>query len=255
MSDKFTSANISTISKTYTADISTYSLDLGAQYTQKLSGKNSMVFGFTYSLGHDVNNDANKIITSTNTSSGTSNSDTKTIKNAFQVPHSFAAGVTYYHSYKFLAGVDYELQKWSNVKFPDNNSNDTYQSTTGQFNDRMKVAAGLAWTPDIYSTSNFAKRITYKFGGFYSKAYANADGTKLADKPYEFGLSAGMTLPLANANSNHSTPKLNVSFQWVHSDIPYLNASNIQNHLTENYLKVCLGLTMSDRWFYKWKIK
>ena len=72
MSDKFTSTNISAISKTYTADISTYSLDLGAQYTHRLSDKNSMVLGLTYSLGHDVNNEANMIIASNNTSSGTS---------------------------------------------------------------------------------------------------------------------------------------------------------------------------------------
>ena len=251
------SSSISTITKYYTADISTYSLDLGAQYTQKLSDKNSMVFGLTYSLGHDINCDAQRTIMSANSSSGTSESDTKTNPNAFQLPHSFAAGVTFYHSYKFLAGIDYEFQKWGNVKFPNNQTNSSeYQSTTGQFNDRMKIAAGLAWTPNIFSTSSYADVITYKFGGFYSKSYANVEGVKLSDKPYEFGLTAGMTLPLANKNTNGGTPKLNVSFQWVHSNIPYLNATtNVQDKLTENYLRLNLGLTISDRWFYKWKVK
>ena len=54
---------------------------------------------------------------------------------------------------------------------------------------------------------------------------------------YPIGLSAGMSLPLANGNSYGATPKLNISLQWVHSDIPYLNATtNIQNKLTENYI-------------------
>ena len=250
------SNSISTITKYYTADISTYSFDLGAQYIQKLSAQNNMVFGFTYSLGHDINNDANVIITSSNSSTATSNSETKTAQNAFQLPNTFAAGITFYHSYSFLAGLDVEVQKWSNVKFPNNQTNtQEYTSTKGQFNDKIKVAAGLSWTPDLLSSS-ITKKTTYKFGGFYSKSYANVEGIQLSDKPYELGLTAGMTLPLANGNTNGGTPKLNISFQWTHSNIPYLNvATNAQNKLTENYLKLCLGLTISDRWFYKWKVK
>ena len=249
----FSSSSASTITKSYSADISTYSLDLGVQYTQKLSDNDRMTFGFTYSPGHNINNEASKTISSIKSSNQT-NSDTKTIPDAFQLPDAFAIGLTYYNSYKFLAGADFELQKWSNVKFPNNNLNE-FQSTTGQFNDRMKISAGLAWTPDMFATS-YRKKITYKLGGFYAQSYANVEGIKLSNKPYEFGLSAGMSLPLANGNSYGATPKLNISLQWVHSDIPYLNATtNIQNKLTENYMKICLGLTMSDRWFYKWKAK
>jgi len=252
MSMSFSNSNVSSVSRSYTADISTYSLDLGAQYTQRLSKKDFLVLGATYSLGHDVNCDAYR-----STSNGTSSDKvtTDTIKNAFQLPTSIAAGLTYYHSYNFLAGVDVEFQKWSKAKFPNNLSSNEYISTVGQFNDRTKIAAGLSWTPDPFS-SRYSKRMTYKVGGFYSKSYANVEGIALDTKPYEFGLTAGLTLPISNQNTNRATPRLNISFQWVHSNIPYTStASNIQSKLTENYLKACIGITFSDRWFYKWKIE
>lgn len=251
----FNPTTVSSITRNYTADISTYSIDLSTQYTQKISDKDFIVFGATYGLGHDINNEAYRTTSTLNTSNGVNKATTDTIKNAFQLPATISAGFTYHHSYKFLAGADFELQKWGKVKFPNNQSSSVYESTVGQFNDRMKISAGLSWTPDPLS-NKYTNRMSYKVGGFYSKSYANVEGISLSDKPYEFGLTAGLAFPISNSNTNGATPKLNLSFQWIHSNIPYTStSSNIQNKLTENYLKVCLGITFSDRWFYKWKVK
>ena len=72
----------------------------------------------------------------------------------------------------------------------------------------------------------------------------------------EVGVSAGITFPIANRNIWHNRPLINMSVQWVHTNIPYLNASTMrQSALTENYFKFCLGITFSERWFYKWKVQ
>lgn len=256
MNMPFNSASISSITRSYTADISTYSIDLGAQYTQNLSKDNKVTFGFTYTLGHDVDNDAYRSTMSSNSSSGIMKATTDTICNAFQLPSSFAAGVTFYNSDRFLVGADFELQKWSKVRFPNSASSENYTTATGLFNDRMKIAAGLAWTPNPLS-SKYSKRMTYKLGGYYSKPYANVEGASgLSDKPFEFGASAGLSFPISNSHTNGSTPKIHLSFQWVHTNVPYISSVNSsQNKLTENYLKASLGITFSDRWFYKWKVK
>ncbi len=120
------------------------------------------------------------------------------------------------------------------------------------------MAAGFDWVPSPNAKGLF-KRATYKFGGYYSNSYATADQTgKITDKPKEFGLSAGLSLPLKSRwlifPDNQS--RLNLSVQWVHTDIPYLStATNRQSNLTENYLKVCVGMTINECWFYKWKLR
>ncbi len=99
--------------------------------------------------------------------------------------------------------------------------------------------------------------MTYKIGGYYSQSYACADLTgTVTDKPYEFGLSAGVSIPITNRNLWYNSPKVNVAIQWVHSNIPYLNTANMRaSNLVENYLKLCIGLTFSERWFFKWKVQ
>ena len=100
--------------------------------------------------------------------------------------------------------------------------------------------------------------MTYKLGGYYSRSYACADPTgQVTDKPYEFGVSAGVTIPISNRNIwfGH-TPKINVAVQWVHTNIPYLNTSTFKKStLEENYLKLSIGLTFSEHWFYKFKVQ
>lgn len=245
----FNEANIYSTQRIYCADISSYMLDLGLQYSFKLNKKDKIAFGAAYSLGHDINDAATRTTGSTK-----DGEKSDTITNAFQFPHIISAGLTYSHGTKWNVGTDFEIQKWNNVKFPTQTNDDNYISRKNILNDRIKIALGASYTPSEIS-SNYFNRITYKFGGYYSKSYANADlSNTISDKPYEFGLSAGVTLPITSRHLWHNTPKLNISFQWVHANIPYLNG-NTQNNLKENYLKLCLGLTFSERWFYKWKVQ
>ena len=264
MTMSFSESTAFSMARIYSANISTYNIQGGLQYIHTLTKKDKIVVGATYTLGHNIGNDA-YCDTRTLNSSAIEAQKIDTIKNAFQLPHSIAAGVTYYHTNRLRIGADFELQKWSDCKFPNQQAGytissstpeTTYQASSGQLYDRTKISAGLDWTPNSTGRGLF-KKSTYKFGGYYSNSYAKADPTgTVKDKPYEFGLSAGITMPIVNRNIWHNSPKINVAVQWVHTDIPYLNASTMkQNTLTENYFKLCLGVTFSERWFYKWKVQ
>lgn len=238
----------------YSADISTYMVDLGLQYTIDINKKDKITLGATYSLGHDLKDFAIRSNSSLNSNSTIETESKDTINNAFQLPHTFSAGVAYSHGTKWNVGADLEIQKWSETKFPLNTTDGKYRSLKGLLNDKVRVSVGGCYTPSSTS-SNYFNRITYKVGGYYSKSYANADLTNsLSDKPNEFGLTAGVTLPISSRHLWHNSPKINISFQWVHANIPYISNS-IERKLTENYLKLCVGLTFSERWFYKWKVQ
>lgn len=267
MTMSFSESSVLSLARIYSGEIKTYNFDFGAQYIQPLGKNDKFVLGASYTLGHDLKNNAYRA-TETLGSGAIQSVKIDTIKNAFQLPHSYAVGLTYYHKDKLRVGVDAELQKWSSCKFPNQQTSissseldpdatsQAYTSTKGQLYDRKKIAFGADWTPNIFSRSYFSQ-MTYKIGGYYSQSYAKADLTGIVtDKPTEFGLSAGVSLPISNRNLWHNSPKINVSVQWVHSNIPYLNTSAMkQATLSENYLRFCLGLTFSERWFYKWKVQ
>lgn len=265
MSMSFSESSAFSMSRIYKADISTYSIQGGLQYIQPIGKKDQLVVGGTYTLGHKTDNDAFRI-TRTMNSAAVENETNDTIKHAFQLPTCITAGFTYYHANKLRVGVDFELQKWSLCMFPNQQTgiasssytghSDVYSSTKGQLNDRVKVAAGMDWTPNE-SSSKFFNRCTYKLGGYYAQTYAKADITEtVTQKPSEIGVSAGVSLPLSNSNTYRISPKINVAVQWVHTNIPYLNAVTSQKStLTENYFRFCLGVTFSERWFQKWKVQ
>ena len=267
MSMTFNESSVYSLARVYSAEINTYNVNFGIQYIQPLGKKNKFVLGASYGLGHDVKNSAFRA-TETINSSVVETVTTDTIRNAFQLPSSYAVGLTYYHSNNFRVGIDAELQKWGDVKFPNQQTgissselvsdatSQEYTSTKGQLYDRKKLAVGMDWIPNMYGKSYFS-RMRYKVGAYYSQSYAKADITNtVSDKPNEFGISAGVTLPIVNRNLWHNSPKINISVMWVHSNIPYLNSATMrQSTLSENYLKLCVGLTFSERWFYKLKVQ
>lgn len=256
MTNTFSESAIASNIKGYNANINTYMAELGIQYIQPINKNDKLTLGVTYGLGHDINNQAIRYVETFNNASATIEGITgDTLKNAFQLPQTFAVGLTYAHTYKWLVGADFELQKWSKCKFPADASDGTYQSLSGSLNDKMRIAIGATYTPNLQSRHYF-DIVSYKFGAYYSQPYASSaiNATSIS-KPKEFGITAGVTLPISNKWTWNSYPRINISVQWVHTDIPYLsNFNSSKQTLKENYLRLNIGLTVSDRWFHKYKV-
>lgn len=248
----FSEKSIYSMTRGYTADISTWMVDFGIQFTQPLSADSKLVIGASYGLPHDIKNKAVRYTRTYNSSTYAVEGQTAdTIRNAFQLPMSVSAGVAYYKGNKLTIAADVELQRWSKSKFPLQNSDGAYISRPNQLNDRLRFAIGGSYSPK--------GRLAYKGGIYYSRSYAKADATgTLNDKPYEYGLTAGISMPIINNKIWYNSPRLNFSFGWTHADIPYLSnaaGTGVKQSLKENYLKFSVGLTFSERWFYKYKME
>jgi hypothetical protein len=243
ITNNFTETSVYSSIRSYSASISTLKFDFGLQYEQPIGKHNNLILGATYSLGHNINNDAVRSdYTYDNDNNNIVESTEKTISNAFELPKSFGIGFAYQYSTKLTAGVDYSVQKWGSVKYP-MTTDAGFVSQVGFLSDRKKVAAGLEWTPNNMSR-NYLKRVHYRLGGYYTTPYTRINGT---DGAKEFGLSFGFGLPIQNIWNNRSV--VNISGQWVHVSP---GASQL---VKENYLRVCIGLTFDERMFAKWKVQ
>ena len=241
----------------YTADISTFRLEVGAQIEIPFDKKNKVVLGGTYGFGHDVNNKSVRYTETVNSSSYIQGYTNDTLRRAFELPMHLAVGLSYQYANHLRVGADFEMEQWSKVKFPttDQDATSTYTTATGQMYDYWKASLGAEYIPDPYSR-NYFKRVAYKIGGYYANTYTKIDQTgTVTDKPFEYGVTAGLSLPIQNRNLWYNSPKIHITFSWVHAELPYLSSTTLtKGVLKENYLKLSIGLTFSERWFYKWKV-
>ena len=212
-------------------EVSDYKLDLGLQYSHQLKEKQVLNVGATYSFGHDLNS-TGYTITEKYSNGNVATQNVDTIQNAFAIPHTFGLGATYVYDNRLTVGLDYTLQKWSEVKFFNENN---------KFTNRNKISLGAEYLPNPLGR-NYLQRIRYRIGAYYSSPYAkidNKDGNK------EYGVSVGLGIPLHFYNSRSI---LNISGQYVKV------SPKIKGMLEESYLRINIGLTFNERWFMKWKV-
>lgn len=222
-------ANSTSLRRTYNASIKSYKLDLGVQYIKKLAERHTLTLGAVYSFGHDM--DADATITEANISS----TEEKKIDNGFSIPHTFGVGFVYGYKGNWKFGADYTFQNWSESTFFGN----------GNGQNRSKVSLGAEYTPTKLS-NNILKMIEYRAGAFYSQPYARINGKKGCN---EYGVSAGISLPFYNNNNRYSHATLHISgeFARMKPDSPGM--------ITENHLRINVGITFNESWFMKMKVK
>ena len=240
----FNDNNVNQFRRVYSADISTYKIDFGAQYSKLLSKKDLMTVGASYTLGHKINSDAKFINQTANYSGSVSSGDTTKVKNAFEMPHSVAAGVAWNHNNKWKVGLDYSIELWKNAKFPQLTSKggeNKYVSTTGAFDNSQHVSLGGEYVHNSLGIK-YRDHIRYRAGVSYGTTYAKANGQSGAK---DLLVTLGGGLPIANIINNRST--LNFSAQWENIKPKGPGA------ITENYLRLCIGITFNEKWFQKWK--
>ncbi len=204
--------------------IKSYKLDLGIQYTQPIGEKHSVTLGAVFSPGHNLSND-------TYIQTTTSVVNTKDTVATFGIPTSYGVGFTYKYDNRLTIGADYSMEQWGKV---------TYMNQPDAFCDRTKISVGAEYIPS-HMSRNYLGLIKYRAGGYFQTPYYKTEKGERAAR--EWGVSAGFGLPLPRTRS-----VISVTAQYVH--IKGLQPAM----LTENVLKLSVGITFNERWFMKRKV-
>lgn len=244
VSNSFSDSNIDTYMKKYTTEINSYKADFGIQLHFNLNKKDALILGATYGLGHDLK--ADQTLDYMHNTSSTSAVDTVTYvaKNAFSIPHTIAAGVSFSHANKWRIGADYSLQKWASLSYPvfkETNGTKGFVMSDNYYLDRQRMTVGSEYCANETSRK-FMDRIRYRLGASYTTPYYKIGKV---DGPKEISVSAGFAIPIVNGYNNRSI--LNVAAQWVNTEAP--------GFIKENTFRIKIGFTFNERWFMKWKVE
>ncbi len=244
VSNTYSDSYAKTVQKLYTANVTNYKLEFGAQYQFKMNKKNWLTLGVTFTPGHKLGADPECKVISTNPSTSVSDTASYKVKNGLEIPMQIAVGATWIHDNRWKVGVDYNYQKWGSLSFPvykEVNNVPSYALSSNYYTDRHKLTAGGEYCGDEQSRS-FLKRLHIRAGASYSTPYTKINGN---DGPSEFSASIGFGIPIVNSYNSRSI--LNISGQWVHTAA--------KNYITENTFRINIGLTFNERWFMKWKVE
>ncbi len=217
---------------------SDFALGLGAAYSMELSeDQNYLNFGLTYDIGGDRDvtrlerlerRDLNNDLISPNDTVPYLITDNE--RGSMRFPSQFGVGISYEKRLKWMVGTDITLAQWSDFR--------DFDGESIGLNNNTDIAVGGSWTPDIFSTSNYLKRITYRLGFNYQQTPYVANNQDIND----FGINFGVTLPLRNLS------RLNLGFKVGQ------RGTTDNNLIKENYFRAFLGVTVNDnKWFIRRK--
>lgn len=233
----FSDANIYPLVRNYFGEISDVKLDFGAQYVLNVGKKDYLTLGATYSLGKDLNATEAYISEQKLNGSAVLAETVKHINKPFQLPHAVGVGATYVHDKRLTVGADFLWQKFSGIRF---------FGEEGTLADRLKASVGAQYHPDPVGQGGFFKRMKYRVGAYYSKPYVKVDGQ---DAAHEYGVGGGIAFPISTWGWLTQRSIINISGEWVRIE------PKMKGVLTENYLRLSIGLTFNERWFMKQKVR
>lgn len=242
--NEYSDSWVNTLTKVYSASISSYKLDFGIQYTLPVTRHDEVTIGLTYSPGHKLGADPECLVISTNPSTSVSDTTAYSINNGLEIPDMIGAGIMWKHKNRWKVGFDYTLQRWGKTETPEYtvvNDVSYYRLTDKFYSDRHKFTIGGEYCKNALSRRYF-DRVRLRAGASYATSYYKINGQ---DGPSEISVSAGLGIPIMNSYNNRST--LNVSVQWARQA-----ASGL---ITENTFRVNVGLTFNEKWFAKWKVE
>lgn len=221
----YNEATISSRTKQYRSDVTTYNADFGLQY-QATMGKSKLTFGATYQLAHAIDDKAYVIQTMEEVN------DTISAHSSLSMPSTYGAGISYVYDDRLTIAADYSLQRYGDVDF------------FGEKGvDRHRTSIGVEYIPE-HLTRKLFRRARYRAGLHYATAYYTIDGKP---GPTEYGATVGIGLPIMNRWNGKSI--INISGQYVHV------RPNTPGMITENALRLNIGLSLNETWFNKWKVQ
>lgn len=218
----------------HTVEVRDWMLDLGVQYTLRLSRKNSLTFGATFSPGKNLTGHTYGI--EYRMSSSALYPDTTShsrLGKDFSIPDTWGFGVAYKWNDRLLAEADFTYQNWKKAKFT---APEGWEKST--FDNRYKIAAGLQYEPNPRGT--YLQRVQYRMGAYATHDYLVVKGNNVR----EFGVTAGLGLPIPMFKT-----MINIGFEYKHRQ------AHPTPLLKEQYFNITLGVNFNEMWFWRNKIR
>ena len=217
-------------SRNYNISIRNYKVDFGLQYRISFNKKNSITLGGAYSLGHNLS--AKTSLTESNSSS----TNTTEFNSGFYLPNTYGGGFIYNYNDQWKFGADYTYEAWSTSTFIDGDGTGT---------NRSKASVGIEYTPTEIS-GNIFKMISYRGGVHYAQPYTTIGSNNGCN---EYGISAGISLPFMNRNNKYSHAALHISGEYTHL------SPKAAGMISENCIRLNVGITFNETWFTKMKVR
>ena len=216
--------------------VRSWDLKLGALYTFNLDQKNKLSIGATFSPKKSLHGNTWGAYYDMTNETTVDTIGFKSLKGNSYTPTSFGGGISYEFDKKLFAEVDVTYQNWKDAQFAnvegfDNNDADL------TFNDRLKLAAGIQFTPQ--QRGSYISRINYRVGAYYNRDYI----TVRSNDVREYGITCGLGLPAPGGKT-----VINIGFEYKN------RVSTPVKYITENYYNITLGVNFNQMWFWKNKI-
>ena len=232
------STDFSTQNEEWTADISTYKLDIGVQYPIPLDQHNTLTVGASVGIGHKIGSSVNLL---RYTSQG--DSIERQADKAFELPYTFGAGLAWQKDNKLTVAADYTLQRWDGCRVPVSQTTATdarISLATDQYHNQHHIAVGVDYIDK--PNGNYLQRMHFRAGASYTTPYVKVNGE---DGPSEVRLTAGVALPLKTGTRS----LINISLEWLRRN------PSVVYQIRENYFVAHLGVTINEAWFMKRKFQ
>ncbi|MDE6792185.1 MAG: hypothetical protein K2J48_03785 [Muribaculaceae bacterium] len=220
-----------------------WDINIGLQYTGKISRTESFVVGVTYSPKKSLHGKTWQTKQATSLDSKADTVAYMNMKGNYYTPTSLGAGLSYRHerSSRWMVEADYTFQQWSKAKYsplyeigmPDNM---VFEGM--QFNNRVKYALGGELVPKL--RGNYFQRITYRLGAYYTNDYLKIKGNSIR----EYGVTAGFGF-----NTPEGKTMINLGLEWKH------RSATPNQLISENYLNITLGVNFNELWFWQRRLK
>lgn len=254
---KYTSSDYKNIRFQNFNNVKGLSINSGLQYNQEFNTQNYFNLGATYELGNTLSS-TNYILANyfaVNSATTTNNEiieaefhetsnfpvDTRESpeEGTITLPSSLQTGFSVGKYDKWEASLEYKNRDLSSFKL---NGNSTALKNSNTF----IVGASIVPNKKALGLSNYWKTISYNFGIKAGNTGYSFNGEELS----EFGINFGLGMPLKKFK--YQTENFGSS---VFLSFGYLNRSNSNLGLNENYLNINASVILNDKWFIKRKFK
>jgi hypothetical protein len=164
------------------------------------------------------------------------------IKGNVVIPATYEAGATLSKRFGTTAGtfelwsigLEFATTQWTRYRF---------YNQPDALNNSWVVKLGAQISPNPQASNNYLRSINYRLGFNYGQDYINADGNGL--KTFTVSLGAGLPIRKWRAYETQYTT--------MQTALQIGKRGSSVNNITENYLQLSVGFSLSDIWFIKRK--